>query len=70
MKKTVTERYVRLGKRVKNKLGIWTPQPCKTCDCVWKQVTETRKGRKIIKRRVTCYLCGKRQYGRRAEVQR
>lgn len=67
---TVTQRYLRLGKAVKSKTGLMVPAACKHCQSVWKLVTVQLKGKKIIKRRVTCYMCGKRQYGKRAETSR
>lgn len=68
---TITqEEYVRLGKSVENKLGIPVPMQCKSCGSVWKRVRVERKGKKITRRRVTCFMCGKRQYGKRAQVSR
>jgi len=73
MKQPITRvTYVRLGKRVRmrGKQGLWTPLQCKACGSVWKQVVEIRRGARLLKRRVTCFMCGKRQYGQRAEVGR
>ena len=63
--------YVRLGKSIYNKKHkMHVPMQCKACGSVWKQVSETRRGAKLLKRRVTCFMCGKRQYGKRAQVGR
>jgi len=64
----VKETIVRLGKNIRNKLGILTPMQCKSCGGVWKKVETWKRGRKVIRKRVTCHHCGKRQYGKRAQV--
>lgn len=66
--KPIRQTRIRLGAKVKNKLGIQVPRQCKHCGDVWKQVEEIKQGRRIIKRRVKCYSCGKRLYGNRAKV--
>lgn len=61
--------YMRLGKHVRNALDILVPIQCRACGSVWKIVTVWTRGKRTVRKRVTCGMCGKRQYGKRAEVQ-
>lgn len=71
MKAKITERkFMTLGKRIRTRSGELRHPMCLKCGSIWKQVVETRKGRKLIRRRVFCFVCGKRQYGKRAQVGR
>jgi hypothetical protein len=62
------EHPIRLGKNITNELDVETPMQCKGCGSVWKREITWTRGKRVIKRRVVCAQCGKRQYGRRAQI--
>ena len=65
-----TERSMRLGARVRNNLGVFVSKQTKCCGDIYRSVRIKRKGNKIVSKRVCCFTCGKRQYGKNAEVAR